>query len=80
MAANKQQIELWLKRDDAAGNDYMLVVHDTFSGDDYPAYVSKGELEQSIVQYSGEMQKVMEVYDLSLDIPAQLEEYQAWHT
>lgn len=80
MAANKWEIESWLKRDKAAESDYMLVVCDTFDYEDYPVYVSKEDLSDAIERYSRNMQRVLEVYDLSLDIDAQLNERMAWHT
>lgn len=79
MAANKWMIESWLKREKAVESDYMLVVCDTFDYEDYPVYVSKEDLEKAIQQYSSNMQTIAEIYNLSLDIDAQLAERRAWH-
>lgn len=79
MAASKWMIESWLKREKAAESDYMLVVCDTFDHEDYPVYVSKKDIDKTIQQYSGNMQTIMEIYNLSLDIDAQLAEKRAWH-
>lgn len=80
MAAEKWQIESWLGREKAAESDYMLVICDTFDYEDYPVFVSKGDLHEALEQYSKNMQRVIEVYDLSLDIATQLKETRAWHT
>lgn len=79
MAASKWMIESWLKREKATESDYMLVVCDTFDHEDYPVYVSKKDIDKTIQQYSGNMQTIMEIYNLSLDIDAQLAEKRAWH-
>lgn len=45
---------------------YMLVVCDTFDYEDYPVYVAKGkDPHVAVSEYSKDMQKVMEVYNLS---------------
>lgn len=79
MAVDKWMIESWLKCEKAAESDYMLVVWDTFDFEDYPVYVSKEDLDDAIQQYSINMQTIMEIYNFSLDIDAQLAEQRAWH-
>jgi len=67
-------IRQWL--DDADENDtHMIVVCDTFSYDDYPVYVNKGQnVRDEVNNRKGKnMQTVMEVYDLSKDHEKQLD-------
>lgn len=69
----KDDIRGWL---DSAPKDatYMVVVCDTFDYEDYPVYVTKGQKCADVVaEHSKNMQKVMEVYDLSTDLEKQLD-------
>lgn len=69
----------WLNRAKKENATHMLVVCDTFDWDDYPVFVSDEENVRDVYeQYHGkDMQKVMEVYNLSLDIHRQLCEFRA---
>lgn len=80
MAASLQDIQLWLK-EAKPEHTHMIVVCDRFDWEDYPVYVSRDQDAASVVDiYDGRnMQEVMEVYDLRLDIDAQLAEHRAWH-
>lgn len=82
----KNEIRVWLKgvliqEGNIRDYSHMLVVCDTFSCDDYPVYVKRTEnIHEKIDEYLGkEMQRVMEVYNLNMDIEEQLEEKRAWH-
>jgi hypothetical protein len=59
----------------------MIVVCDTFDYEDYPVYVKPGEDVHKIA--SGydrvNMQKVMEVYNLSMDRETQLNQHRAFN-
>ena len=49
-----------------SGATHMLIVCDTFSYEDYPVYVWANEdVNERILHYSQNMQRVMEVYNLS---------------
>lgn len=56
------------------GAGYMLVVCDTFDYSNYPVYAA--DLDECLSKFKAidgkEMQKVMEVYDLSYDMQEQL--------
>jgi hypothetical protein len=60
---------------------HMMIVCDTFDYGDYPVYVSTDEdIHEVITHYNREqMQRIMEVYNLSMDIDKQLSEHRAWH-
>ena len=81
-AASKQDIRRWLgEAQSKEGCTHLIVVCDTFSFDDYPVYVSGNEDVCEIhAKFDGkDMQKVIEVYNLSFDIEKQLGEHRAIH-
>ena len=55
------------------GATHMIVVCDTFSYEDYPSYVKKGEDVHDKVKYysNSNMQTVMEVYNLNISFEKQ---------
>lgn len=71
MATNKQQIQSWFERGLKDKKAFMIVVCDTFEWEDRPVYCNeKGFAEEfNKLQY---MQKVVEVYNLSLNMKDQL--------
>jgi hypothetical protein len=75
MGTSRATIRGWLERGLAEGATHVIVVCDTFDHDDYPVMVQPGEdVREKSEEYSGkEMQRVMEVYNLSMDIDAQVE-------
>jgi hypothetical protein len=72
----------WFDRAVRNGATHMLVVLDGFGFDDYPVHVLYGEdVHEKIEKYDGkDMQRVMEVYDLSISKEVQLELSRAWNT
>ena len=64
-----------------SNHTHMIVVCDTFEHDNYPVFVSNDEDVYKIVKkYDGiEMQKVMEVYNLSIDLELQLNEHRVFN-
>ena len=75
----KDEIKGWLERGAKDGATHCLVVVDTFDYDHYPVYVAKWESASSKVsEYNRKsMQRVMEVYNLSMDFDKQLNEHRA---
>jgi hypothetical protein len=55
----------------------MLVICDTFDHDDYPVYVSSVEEARKKAENPGSMQRLMEVYNLSMDREEQLNQHRA---
>jgi hypothetical protein len=74
MAATKGDLRGWFDRGVQQGAKYMIVVCDTFDWDDYPVFVSPDEdIAAAKKRYDGtNMQKIMEVYDLTADREAQM--------
>lgn len=81
MAADKAEIRRWFERGKGDGAAFMLVACDTYSWEDYPVHCASAEaLRARAAELHGpNMQKVMECYDLSMDMELQLSEARAWH-
>ena len=84
IAAGKDDIKKWFERGVVDGYKYMLVVYDRMEypdDSDYPSYADDAEEAQNKVREYGkdELCKVMEVYDLTADMEAQLSEERAWN-
>lgn len=76
MPANKQDIRKWLQRGHVKGATHVIVICDTFDHGDFPILVMPGEDPKQIVKDRDgvNMERVMEVYNLSIDDEVQLAE------
>ena len=81
MSATKNDIRSWFQVGKANGATHMIVVTDTFNFENHPVYVNEGEsVEEKEKECEREsMQRVEEVYSLSLDMESQLSEDRAFH-
>ncbi len=81
MATTQDDIRGWLKEAKRQKATHLIVVVDTFDHQDYPVYVKPGEdIHAQVAHYNGpNMQRVMEVYNLSLDWEHQLATRRAWN-
>lgn len=81
MATTKADIEGWLVSAKEEKATHLIVVCDSFDYEDYPVYVLKGQDVRKVVEsYHGKnMQRVMEVYNLSKPLKAQLAEERAYN-
>ena len=77
MATTRQDIEGWFDRGVTNGARHMLVVCDAFDHDDYPVFTHSDA--ECLKRYDdpGNMQSVMEVYDLRADKAEQMNERRA---
>ena len=77
----KAKISEWFDQAAAEKATHMVIVVDTFSYEDYPVNVPVGtDVKDVIAKYDGlNMQRVMEVYMMSLDKDKQLDETRAYH-
>ncbi len=79
MATSAQDIRGWLA---GSSNEHthMIVVCDTFDHEDYPVFCN-GDKDclDKFNEYSTNMQRVIEVYDLKLNIEGQVKEHRAFH-
>lgn len=74
---SKADIRRWLGEAETKRASHMLVICDTFDWSDYPVYVFSAEEAATLAETPGEMQKIMEIYSLSLDLESQLNEHRA---
>jgi hypothetical protein len=81
MAATMTDIMEWLERGKEAGATHVVIVCDTLDWNNYPVFVTPTDkVEEIIDRYNFKnMQKIMEVYNLSASIEEQLSERKAWH-
>ena len=80
MAASRAEIEEWFDVGKAGGATHMIVVCDTFDWEDYPVYVTEyQDVNEMVPKYQTNMQKVMEVYNLSMDKAEQMAEDRAFN-
>ena len=81
MAASAADISEWFDKGIAEGATHMIIVCDTWDYDDYPVYVKKGEdVHKREKKYNdSNMQKVMEVYNLSISKDEQMKDNCSFH-
>lgn len=81
MGTTREVIKGWIDRGLEQKATHLIVVSDTFDHDDYPVFAATdAEAIEKYDEYNGkEMQRIMEVYDLRMDLAAQLEEKRAMH-
>ncbi len=82
MGTSKSEIKEWIERGKKEKATHMIVVCDTYDYEDYPVFVSLEEdIHKVYEKYaSGDnMQRVMEVYNLSKDIDKQLNESRSFN-
>lgn len=80
-AAQKSDLREWFLHGVAKGATHMVIAVDTWDHEDYPVYVMPGENSRDIAdKYDGkDMQRVMEVYDLAMDMEEQLGAHRAFN-
>jgi len=81
MAATREDIQRWLQTGIEKEATHVIVMCDTFDWDDYPVYVSANEdIHEKLKECRNKsMAKVMEVYNLKMDIEAQMREHRAYN-
>lgn len=81
METTKEEIRNWLHRAKSNGATHVIVVCDTFDHEDYPVEVKPGEdVRKMHNDYSKkDMQRIMEVYNLSMDFDMQLNQKRSYN-
>ncbi len=65
MTSTPSERARWFQAGVAEGYDFMIVVHDSFDGSDYPVYSSAEDLEREKKKYDDvHMQHIEEVFNL----------------
>lgn len=76
--ANVSDIKRWLVEAQRQQCAYLVVMCDTFDYDYYPEFTDAAGVKAKL-QAPGNMQRVIEIYDMSISIDVQLSERRAWH-
>lgn len=81
MMTTPEMIGKWFDIAKDQGSKYLLIVCDRYDWEDYPVTaLDREDCFKQIEAYNGpNMQKVMEVYDLSLDKQLQLNQPICWN-
>ncbi len=81
MPTTQDDIRRWLGEATERRATHMVVVTDTFDWEDYPVFVLQGEeTGERLAEVGGQpMQKVIEVYSMSLPLEPQVAERRAYH-
>lgn len=81
MQTTKAILTGWFKAGARNNCTHMIVVCDTFAYDDYPVYVEPdADFWELYDSHDGpNMTRIMEVYDLNMDMDLQMAESRAWH-
>ena len=81
MTATKSDIERWLDSAIDQNASHLIVAVDRYDHDNYPVYVSRDEdIRKEIERVeSASMQGIDEIYNMSMSIEEQLNEYRAYN-
>lgn len=81
MPTTMNDIKEWIDRYDSSKYSHVVIVCDTYDYGDYPVSVDIGtDVKDVINEYNGkEMQRVIEVYNLSMDLEEQLGCHRVWN-
>ena len=72
MAATRDDIQRWFSRGVTDGARWMIVLCDTYDWSDYPVFYNTEQAAVRRMRDPGNMQKVMECYDLHGSMNEQL--------
>jgi len=70
-------IRRWFEFGVEKGYEFLIIFCDTFDYTDYPKFCSEEDFEKT--HQCESMQKIMEVYNLRMDMESQLKEYRAFN-
>lgn len=79
MAATKDDLRRWFQEGVTRGERYMVVMVDHVDFEDFPEYTRDHSHALHLIAHPGQSLRVMEVYDLAMDMEAQMAEHRAWH-
>lgn len=82
MGTTRADIKEWLERYEDSGATHLVIVCDSFSYEDYPVPInSSKELAELEKRHRDgkNMQRIMEIYNYSLDLEKQLNEERAFN-
>lgn len=80
MSTTKNDLSRWFDEGIKAGQKFMIVVCDEFDYKDYPVFTNDEDFKKQYQKYDGaNMQRIMEVYDLTKNKDSQLNESRAFN-
>lgn len=80
MPTTMSDIREWISRYDKKEYSHVVIVVDGFDHEDYPVPVKfEQDVKEVIREHSGNMQRVMEIYNLGMDIEKQINTDRAWN-
>ena len=81
MKPTKEELRKVILQGRNSGSTHVIIVWDQFDGENYPVYVRPDQDVKKVAElYDGvNMQKIDEVYSMSLDLEDQLEEHRTFH-
>lgn len=80
MSTTKNEVREWLERGIERSSTHVIIAVDTWDHEDYPVFVSRDEsVYEKINSYDNKQNRIMEVYNLSIDIDEQLNQYRVWN-
>lgn len=81
MGTTQNDISRWFDNGVKNNAAYMIVMVDTFDYEDYPVFVSpQDDIHKELTfRRMASMQRIVEVYDLSMDRDKQLNEFRAFN-
>lgn len=79
MAVTKNELRLWFDIGVKQGDSHMAVFMDTFDYDDYPVYINAINSEHAISAINKHDDRLMEVYNLTMDRESQMAEHRAFN-
>ena len=80
MSTTISDLKSWLLTGKLKGATHMIVVCETFDWEDYPVYIMSNQNIKDEIDRQSKilMQRVMEVYNLNVDINAQINKHKAF--
>lgn len=77
MGTSRKDIKEWFEHGVEQKATHLLIICDTYDWEDYPSYAYSLEQAKKSFNSPGEMQRIMEVYNLSIDMDKQLNEHRS---
>lgn len=77
MTATLEIIKAWFENGVSNSKAYMIVMHDTYDNGDYPVYYDTADAARARKLDPRDHERVMEIYDLNVDMQEQLNQFRA---
>ena len=79
-AATKQQIKEWVEKGKENDCTHVIIAVDTWNHEDYPVYVNADmDIHNKIKYYEKSNDRIMEVYNMHMDLEEQLNQHRCYN-